>query len=104
MREYMLILRTLNGCAQALRDSLRYAVARFQYRDFDRALKCEQVGPAVTLDHDAVQSDHGGAIVSPRVHSSPQCAQAGTCRERPQFAKRNVREFLARRIRKQAGP
>src|SRR5271169_2809350 len=72
MREYIAILRSLTSGGQTLRDSFRYAVARFQYRDFDRALKCEQVGAAVTLDYDAVQSDHGGAIVSPRIHTSPQ--------------------------------
>src|SRR5450631_909480 len=88
--------------AQTLRDSLGYVVARLQHRDFDRALKCEQVGAAVTLDHDAVQSDHGGSIVLPRIHSSSQGAQAWACSERAQLAKCTAREFLTQSIRNQA--
>src|ERR1035438_8170174 len=102
MRAYIAILQTLTWGAQTLGDSLRYAVARLQHRDFDRASKSEQVGTAMTLDHDALQSDHGGAIVPPRIHSSSQRAQARSCRERSEFAQRTARQFLTKSLRNQA--
>ena len=62
------------GSAQPFRDSRRYAVARLQHRHLDGALKSEQIGAAVALDDDAVQADHGRAIVASRIDPGAQSA------------------------------
>jgi hypothetical protein len=60
-----------------LRDLRRHAVARLQHRDLDGALKSELIGAAVALDHDAVQTDHAGAIVASGIYRVRKCASAG---------------------------
>ena len=60
------------GGTQPFGDSRWHAVARLLNRDLDGALKSEHVGAAMALDDDAVQSDHGRAIVSRRVQPGAQ--------------------------------
>jgi hypothetical protein len=58
MREYIEILQASRETPSRCAILRRHPVARLQYRNLDGALKTEQIGAAVTLDDDAVQSDH----------------------------------------------
>src|ERR1700704_656659 len=102
MREYIEIPSSFALTAQPFRDARRHAVARFQHRDLDGALKSVQVGAAMTLDDDPIQSDHARAIVAARINPGAQRLQRRPRGEVAELAQRRAAEFLAQRIRYQA--
>ena len=57
----------------------------------------------MTLDDDAVQADHGRAIVASRVQARAQSVERGLCRQRAQFACEVARELRAQRVGDQLG-